>query len=439
MKLLTGMTGYLVIWLGHFFGAMGAAMTTFALSLWVWDQTHSATALALVQVFAMLPVIFFSPVAGALVDRWNKHLKLVMMIADLGRLANAIIILMLLSTGNLSMIWLYALVCVEGMFLSFQWPSASAATTVMLRKEDYARAGGIQSMVLSASTIVAPILGAWLYTQVGLERILQLDVLGCILAVLAILVVFIPVPPTSEEGRASQQGLFKESLFGFKFILSHPSLLGLQVVFLIGNLFFGFYMTLLAPLILARTGDNAQMLATVQSVAGITGVLAGLLLAAWGGFKKRIHGVFVGWVLSQIMLVIFGLGQSMWVWVVATIGMGLSGPLVNSSNQAIWQSKTPPDIQGKVFSARRVIAQCAAPVAALIAGPLIDHVLGPAMMESGKLASLFGPVVGVGSGAGISLLFVFLGMLGTFLMLMAYRIRVIREVEILMPDFDEKK
>lgn len=439
MKLFTGMTGYLVIWLGHFFGTTGAAITTFALSLWVWEQTQSATALALVQMFAMLPLVFFSPVAGALVDRWNKHLKLVMMVTDLGRLINAFVILALLATGNLNMIWLYALVFIEGMFLSFQWPAASAATTVMLRKEDYSRAGGIQSMVLSAATISGPMLGAWLYTQVGLEYILQLDVMCCVLALIAILLVVIPIPPQSAEGKASQQGLFKESLFGFKFIYSQASLLGLQLVFLVGNLLFGFYMVLFTPLILAKTGDNAQILATVQSVSGITGVLAGLFLAMWGGPKKRIHGVLLGFATSQMMVLLFGFGQNIWVWLAAAIGISIMGPILNSSNQAIWQTKTPPDIQGKVFSARRVIAQCTIPIAALIAGPLIDHVLGPAMMEDGTLASLFGPVVGTGKGAGISLLFVFIGILGTFLMLMAYRIRVVREVEILMPDFDEKK
>ncbi len=80
-------------------------------------------------------------------------------------------------------------------------------------------------------------------------------------------------------------------------------------------------------------------------------------------------------------------------------------PIINGSNQAIWQSKVAPDIQGRVFSIRRLIAWLVSPLAMLIAGPLADRVMEPAMQPGGSLFNSFSPWVGSGPGSGMALLF----------------------------------
>jgi len=170
---------------------------------------------------------------------------------------------------------------------------------------------------------------------------------------------------------------------------------------------------------------------------GWGGVLGGVLLSTWGGPRRKVHGVLLGWVLSSLFgSVLLGLGQSVWAWAACAFIFALIVPILNGSNQAIWQAKVPPDVQGKVFAARRMIAWVAGPLAMLVAGPLADRVLTPAMMPGGALADIFGGLVGVGPGAGMALLLVISGLLGMVVGLGGYLFRVIREAEELIPDHD---
>jgi hypothetical protein len=111
-------------------------------------------------------------------------------------------------------------------------------------------------------------------------------------------------------------------------------------------------------------------------------------------------------------------------------------PIINGSNQAIWQAKVAPDVQGRVFSIRRLIAWFVSPIAMLIAGPLADFVLEPAMQSDTVLAKTFGWLVGTGPGSGMSLMFISMGLLITVVMLVASTFPVVRDAEILLPDHD---
>jgi hypothetical protein len=110
-------------------------------------------------------------------------------------------------------------------------------------------------------------------------------------------------------------------------------------------------------------------------------------------------------------------------------------PVLNGSNQAIWQAKVAPDVQGRVFATRRLIAQITAPLAMLTAGPLADRLFEPAMQAGSRWANLFGWLVGVGPGAGIGLLFVITSLIGAFAALMGYTIPAVRNIETILPDY----
>ena len=112
-------------------------------------------------------------------------------------------------------------------------------------------------------------------------------------------------------------------------------------------------------------------------------------------------------------------------------------PIINGSNQAIWQRKVPPTLQGRVFSIRRMIAQFSFPIAVLFAGPMADRVFEPAMMSGGALAEVFGGLFGTGPGSGMSLMIFFSGVIGVAVGLVGYSIPAVRNVEQLLPDFDD--
>jgi MFS transporter, DHA3 family, macrolide efflux protein len=429
----TGMFGFSIVWFGQLVSLLGSSMTGFALTFWAWKITGQATALALVGFFSFAPSILVSPLAGALVDRWNR--KLVMMLSDLAAGLSTIAILILYYTNSLEIWHLYITGAFASVFQAFQWPAYSAAISTMLPKKHYARANGMISMAESASGIVAPALAGFLLIVIGISGILLIDVVTFVFAVSSLLFVHIPQPKVSAAGTESKGSLWKESGYGFRYILARPSLLGLQLMFFVINFVGGFQFTLLAPMILARTNSNAAAMGTVQSAFGIGGLLGGLLLSFWGGPKRKVHGVLLGMMLTSFSGgVLMGLGHTTLIWALAAFLTMLVMPVLNGSNQAIWQAKVPPDIQGRVFSVRRLIAQISSPLAILIVGPLADKLFEPQMQSGGSLATLFGPLVGTQTGSGMALIMLISGVVGMLAALCGYLFPAVRNAETLIPD-----
>ena len=431
----TGMRGFTVVWSGQVVSLLGSGMTWFALTIWAWELTGQATALALVAFFHFGPTVLLSPIAGALVDRWDR--KLVMMLSDLAAGLMTIVVLLLYATGRLEIWHLYLTGAFAGAFAAFQFPAYSAAVTTMVPKEQYVRANGMLSLAESASGVFAPLAGGILLGIVGVPGVLMIDVVTFMVAIGALLLVRVPPPQTTESGREGKGSLWRESLYGFRYIFERPSLLGLQLVFLASNLTASFAFAVLAPMILAQTGNDQVMLGGVQSVLGIGGVVGGLLLSVWGGPKRRVHGVLLGMTLSSLLgELVLGLGNGPLVWGIGAFFSSFFIPVINGSNQAIWQAKVAPDVQGRVFSARRLIAQLSWPIATLLAGPMADFVFEPAMAAGGALGGAFGGLVGTGAGSGMSLMFVTTGLMGVVVGLGGYAIPAIRNAEDILPDHD---
>jgi len=443
---ISGMRAFLLVQAGQFVSLFGTGMSRFALTLWAWDKTGEATSLALAAFFGFAPMILFSPIAGALVDRWNR--KFAMMISDLAAglsTVGLLLILLLAGQDKLELWHVYVALFIAGAFESFQWPAYSAAISTMLDKSQYSRAAGLQSLTESSTGIFTPVLGGLLYTAIGLTGVLIIDVVTFVFAVGTLLLVYIPQPIMTEEGRKSRSGSFiNELTYGFRYIFSRPSLIGLQMVFFFINLTGTFAFTVVAAMLLSRTANPALLefvngdkvlLGAMQSVGAIGGLVGGILLSTWGGPKKRVNGVLGGMALESLLgTIVLGLARAPLAWMFGMFMSAFFMPILNGSNQAIWQAKIAPDVQGRVFSVRRLIAQITAPIAMLMAGPLADKVFEPGMMEGGALAGTFGWLVGTGPGAGMALMVVLAGLLGVIVAVVAYTIPVIRNVETLLPD-----
>jgi hypothetical protein len=274
---------------------------------------------------------------------------------------------------------------------------------------------------------------------IGLTGVLIIDLSALVVALATLMIVHIPAPKETAEGIASRGNLWQESVYGFFYILKRPSLLGLQLVFLFGNFLATISYTLMAPMILSRTQNNALTLGTVSSIAAVGGVLGGVIMSTWGGTRKKVHGVLAGWALGGLFGdVLLGLGRSLPVWAASGLIGNIMHPWINGSNQAIWQAKVAPDVQGKVFSTRRLIAWISMPLANLVAGPLADKVMEPAMRSpDSRLARVFSPLVGIGPGAGMALIIVLCGLGVIVIGLSGYFIPAIRNAEELLPDHEQ--
>lgn len=429
-----GMRGFIIVWFGQVVSMLGTGMTNFALSFWLFEQTGTATALTWSIFFFMGPTVLLSPLAGAIVDRSNR--KTMMILTDLIAGVATIGMLLLLVVDGLQIWHVYLANFVAGAANSFQFPAYSAAVTMMLPKEQYARASGMLGLAGSASGILAPAFAGALLGSLGLVGIMAIDVVTFIVAMIALALVYIPQPTETAVGQASRGNLWEESLFGFRYIWQRPSLLGLQIMFFFTNFFgmLGFALTF--PLILARTGNDEVILASVQSIGALGGVVGGLLLSAWGGPKRKVHGVLLGMVGVSLFQGWLGIVEGVVLWSVGAFMGQFLIPILNGSNQAIWQAKVAPDVQGRVFSVRRLIAQITAPTATVIAGPLADNLFEPLFRNGSGVADSFSWLVGTGPGAGMGLMFVITGILGALFGLSGYLIPAVRYAEERLPDFD---
>ena len=175
----------------------------------------------------------------------------------------------------------------------------------------------------------------------------------------------------------------------------------------------------------------------VFAVSAVGMVVGSLVMSSWGGPKRKVYGVLGGDAVLGVALILWGIRPSLYPIVIGGVIAFFVIPIANGSSQAIWQAKVEPDVQGRVFAARRVLAQIAGPVAILMAGPLADSVFEPMLQEGGSLAGSVGQIIGVGPGRGIAFLFIILGGLSIMFTILAYMYPRLRNLEDEIPDYDE--
>lgn len=427
------MTGFTIVWVGQVVSLLGANMTRFAITIWAWQETGQATTLALVGLFTFAPAVLLSPVAGALVDRWNR--KLVMMLSDVTAGLATVVLLALHLAGVLQVWHLFLLGAWSGAFSAFQFPAYSAAISTMLPQRQYARASGMLALADAISGIAAPVLAGVALAVIGVAGVFVIDIVTFCVAIATLLAVAVPQPPPSADGLAARGGLLRGASYGFRYILGRSALLRLQLLFTAVNFVATFGTVVVAPMVLARTAGDQLALASVHSAMGAGGVAGGLLLSVWGGPRRRIHGVLGGMAVGGLLGTLpLGLAQALPWWMAAAFVSAAAIPILNGSNQAIWQAKVPPDVQGRVFAARRFIAQGTAPLAMLVAGPVADRWMEPALQPGGALAAAFGGWVGTGPGAGMGLMLVAAGLAAGAVGLAGYLQPIVRRVEDVLPD-----
>ena len=430
------MKGFTFVWAGQLVSVLTSNMSGFALSIWMFQQTGSATAMTAMQVSFILPFMLITPIAGAMVDRYNR--KLMMMVSDLASVLATIGILVLQATGHLQFWHLYIANVLYGLGNAFQWPAYSAAITTMVSKEKYGRANGMMSLIDSGPAVFSPILAGALLPLIGLTWILIFDVITFFLAIGVLFFVHIPRPEKTVEGQDGRGSILKEAAFGFKYIFARPSLRVYLTIIVGLNLVAGFSNGIYAPMILSRTNQNSVIFGAVLTAGAVGGVLGGLIMSAWGGFKRRILTMLTGWAIFAVVgFIVFGISRWPFLWIAATFIGNLTFPITNGAAQSMWQAKVAPDVQGRVFAARRFIAWFPDIIMPLVAGGMADFITEPAMRLQTPFSKAAGWLVGSGSGSGMSLQFILSGILFLVIILAAFLNPAFRNMEQILPDHDQ--
>jgi MFS transporter, DHA3 family, macrolide efflux protein len=423
-----------IIWIGQLITRLGSAMTRFALIIWAYNQAGDATTLALMGFFSCISFVLISPFSGVFVDRWNR--RKVMMIADFGAGIMTVVMLIALSTGHLQIWHLYLAEVLSGFFEAFQSPAYDASVSLLVPPAYLTRANGLNSLANYASAALAPVVAGLLLNLSGLKIILIIDTVTMLVAVATLFVVKIPQPETTLSKQISIRQTMQESKFGIRYIFSRPGLAGIMIIFFFINLFGTIsYFAVLNPMILAKTGGDTMALSTVQTAMGAAGIIGSFLVSIWGGKGKKVKTYLISTALSFFITdLMFAVGQSVLVWVMAGIISTLTIPYITSPYYAIWQEKIPAGVQGKVFSVRNMFQRASQPIGYILGGYLADQVFGPAIMAGGTFAKMLGPLIGTGPGAGMAAIFVCTAVFGTLTGIVGFVIPSIRNVEEDLPN-----
>jgi DHA3 family macrolide efflux protein-like MFS transporter len=428
------MRTFFIIWIGQLISIMGSGLTGFGLSVWIYARTGNATPFALNALFFNLPRIILSPVAGSVADRYNR--RRIMILADTAAALTTLGVAGLLFSGNLLVWHIYLTTFLSAVFSSFQEPAYRASITMLVPKKDLARAGGIQQMGGAAQSILIPLLAGVLYAAIGLRGVILIDFVTYFFAIGALLLVYIPQPKritkVAEEGE--KESVWRDAAFGWRYLRERPGLFGLLWYYAIVNFFLSLSGVLLGPMVLSF-GTEVE-LGVAQMAGGAGMLIGGLIMGTWGGPKRRkIWGVIATIALSGLGYLFAGLKASVYYIAAGEFVVLFFIPISAALSQAVWQTKVPPDIQGRVFSIRAMVAWSIVPTANLAAGPLADKVYEPLMAEGGALAESFiASIIGVGTGRGIGLMFIISAVFLLITSLIVFTSPRVRNLEDEIPD-----
>jgi len=427
---IRGVRTLIIVWLGQLVSLIGSAVTGFALSIWVYQRTGSATQFALIAFCGVLPSVLLSPLAGALVDRWNH--RWTMILSDIVGALSALVIALLLALGQLEIWHLYVVTAINSTCSAFQWPAYTAATTLLVPKQHLGRAGGMLQMGQAIAQLGSPGLGGLLLEIIQLQGVVLLEFATCFFAIATLLCVRFPKTMTTPTGGPEKDSLLREVAYGWAYLTSQPGLLGLLIFFAVSNLLAGIIGVLFGPLVLSFASPS--VFGTLISIAGIGMLVGSLVMSIWGGPQRRMQAVFSVMLLSGLCILVAGLGTSILILGVVIFIFSFGTSVLNVCTQVIFQRKVAPHIQGRIFALRGAITTAALPLAYLVAGPLADYVFEPLMVPDGLLAGSVGQLIGVGQGRGIGLMFMVMGTLIMIVTVVAYLYPRLRLLEDELPD-----
>lgn len=427
MNRYAGLRDFLLIWVGQLVSGVGSRLTSFALGIWVYQSTGSTTQFALIFVAMAVPALLISPIAGALVDRWDR--RRTMIACDAVSALTMFALAALYATDRLALWHVYAGVGISAIANAFLQPAYAASIPLLASQEQLTRVNGLVQTGFAVAQVGGPLLAGVLVSTISMQGVLIVDALTFVIGVIALCFARVPRPLRSAE---AEQSLWREAATGFRYVHDRPGLYGLLLVFGATNFLFGIASIAITPLVLSFA--DAALLGVQMAVGGCGLLLGGLAMSTWGGPKRRIHGVLGFSLAAGVLLAVHGLAPSFALVLVAGFGFFLTLPVLNASNAALWQSKVPADLQGRCFAIQRVLSEAAMPLGYCLAGPLAERVFEPLMAPGGALAGTVGAWIGVGPGRGLGLMFIVLGVLMTAVAASAYAVRAIRRIEDELPD-----
>ncbi len=403
----TGLRDFSLLWVTQSMSQLGSTMTGFALTLWLYEKTGSALSTAMLTICTYLPYVLMSIFAGAITDRFDK--KKTMLACDTFAAACTVLVLVLYKTDLLCVWHLYAINGVSGLMNTVQQPASEVAYTLVVRKEQYQRISGLQSLSRSLISIGSPLMAAAVYGAAGLGAVIILDLVSFSVAFMT-LACAIQIPAV-RAGTETEENVLMLARGGLQFLKENLLILHV-ILFMAGvNLIASAFDAVLPALVIPRCGNS--VLGIVTSCSGIAMVLGSLLVTIMKKPRDRVR------VIYQTML--FSLGIENFVlaltrnpvwWCAGQVVGWILVPVMSANENVIIRNSVPVDLQGRVYACRNTLQFFTIPIGLALGGFLVDEICEPfmAVQPSSSLPSL---LFGSGKGSGAALMMFVLGISGS--------------------------
>jgi DHA3 family macrolide efflux protein-like MFS transporter len=363
------------IWTGQQLSWLGSALAGFALIWWVTETTGSATTLATATLVSLLPGVFLGPFVGALVDRWNR--RIVMIIADSVVALSSAWLAWLFWADAMQLSHVYVTMLVRALGNTFHWPAMSASTSLMVPRDHLPRVAGLNQTIGGAVNILSPPLGALLLKVLPLHSIMAIDLVSAAFAIVPLFFIQIPQPErhaAAGDASADKPSLWADVREGLRYVWSWPGLLAVCIMALLLNFLVSPPMSLMPLLVTGHFEGDALLLGWMNSAWGVGLVVGGLILSAWGGFQRRIVTMLLGIVGLGIGLTLVGLTPAA-AFPLALVGLlfgAVMNAMCNGSAFALLQGMVAPEMQGRVFTVVMSLVNAMTPLSMAAAGPVAD-------------------------------------------------------------------
>jgi len=420
------MRTFLTLWIGQLQSMLCSALTGFGMSVWIYQRTGSATQFAMNSLLMVVTGLVLGQVSGALADRWDRRRML--LCSDLGMALNTLALATLLVLGRLEVWHIYVVTVSGAVFNSFRWPAMNGIIVQITPPEYLTRANGLMLAGETTSSIIAPLVAGTLMVLVGLPGILVLDTVSFVVFLAILLAIRIPKLERTAGHNKRKPSLVHDIAEGWAFVYRRAGLVGLLMFSALNNFLFGVVEVLFTPLVLSA--GSVAVLGWSSSIAA-SGMLAGsLLMSAWGGPRRRIPFFFLMVGLQGVLAIVVGIRPSLPLIMLGAFGYMFVFPLLGSTQQALWQTRVPHHMQGRIGAVRGAVGNAALPLALVIAGPMADRIFKPLLVAGGSLdGTLAATVLGTGPDRGLGLLFVVMGLASIAVAALAYLHPRIRHVE----------
>ncbi|MER5425189.1 non-ribosomal peptide synthetase/MFS transporter [Streptosporangium roseum] len=421
------MRRFLLISVGQLVSITGSALTEFAIPIWIYLNTGSLARFALFAVLGLVPGMLVAPLAGAIVDRYDR--RRVMLCGDVAAGGTQLALGVLLWTGNLEIWHIYPLLACLSVALTFQRFAYGSAIPQIVPKRFLGHANGVVQMATGTAQLVVPLIATGLMATIGLGGILVIDVASY--AVATIVLLFVRFPAGMPWRR--REGVVTEMMNGIRHSWGNPGFRGMLVFFAVLNVFLSPLFLMISPLVLSfATLDDVGRVA----FAGGLGVfLGGLLMTAWGGpRRRRLYGVLLATLALAVFCVVTGFRQNLPLIAAGAFGMSFCLTLLNGVYATIIQVKVPQRFHGRVIALNTLVAWSTLPIGFGVVAPYGSAVFEPLLAPDGPLASTVGALIGTGEGRGIGFMYACFGLAIAAIALVAMRVRVLARFDTDVPD-----